>query len=152
MVAALAAVFCCGVVLAPLLEHLGSPAGSLLRMAYGPACHQMPERCLDLGFGPWAVCARCAGLYVGGLTGVLFAVFSGRRFRPPLSWVVVALVPSLVDFTLALTGLPSLSNWPRFLVALGPGVLVGLLLTDAIGDMVAAVGPTTPGRGSDPLQ
>lgn len=141
VMAALAAAFCCGVVLAPWLESRGSAMGSVLRLGYSPACHQMPDRCLDLGFGPWAVCARCAGLYAGGLAGLLFSVVSGRRVRPPLKWIIVALIPSLVDFALAFSGLPSLSNWPRFVLALAPGFLVGLLLTDAIADIAVKVGP-----------
>lgn len=141
VVAALAAVFCCGMVLAPWLEQRGSAVGSLLRLCYSPACHQMPERCLDLGLGPWAVCARCAGLYFGGLAGLFFGAVSGRRVRPQIPWIIAALVPSLVDFALAFSGLPSLSNWPRFLAALAPGFLVGLLLTDAIADITSRVGP-----------
>jgi len=143
VVAALAAVFCCGIVVAPMIEQHGSPAGSFLRMAYSPACHQMPERCLDLGFGPWTVCARCAGLYAGGLAGLLLGVLTGLRIRPSLGLIVVALIPTLVDFILAFTGLPSLPNWPRFLIALAPGFLVGLLLTDAIADITSRIGPTT---------
>lgn len=126
-----------------MIEQHGSPAGSFLRMAYSPACHQMPERCLDLGFGPWTVCARCAGLYAGGLAGLLLGALTGLRLRPPLGWVVVALVPTLVDFGLAFMALPSLPNWPRFLTALAPGFLVGLLLTDAIADITSRIGPTT---------
>ena len=142
--ATLAAAFCCGMILAPWLESRGSATGSLLRLGYSPACHQMSGRCLDLGFGPWAVCARCAGLYAGGLAGLIFGVLSGHRVRPPLKWIIAALIPSLVDFALAFSGLPSLANWPRFVVATVPGALLGLLLTDAIADIIAKVGPPVP--------
>ena len=138
----MAAAFCIGFIVAPAVEGSGSTVGSWLRLAYSPACHQMPDRCIDVGGGPWAVCARCAGLYMGGLAALLFGVVSGRRIRPPLTIVALSLAPSVIDFVLALTGLPSLSNWPRFAVATIPGALVGLLLSDAIGDIASKVGPS----------
>jgi len=62
-----ATAYCAGIVLAPWLEHRGSAAGSWLRLAFAPTCHQQPDRCLDLGGGRLAVCARCSGLYAGGV-------------------------------------------------------------------------------------
>jgi uncharacterized membrane protein len=149
-VAVAGAVYSAGFVAAPWLEARGLAAGSWLRLAYRPTCHQMPERCLDVGAGPLAVCARCAGLYAGGLAGILLSVVAGIRARPPLWVLVAALLPSGVDFVLALVGLPSLSNRPRFLVATIPGALLGLLLADAVADIVNRIGPDrTP---EDPVQ
>ncbi len=152
LIAATAAVFCAGIIFAPMLEDQGVSAGSWLRLAYRPTCHQMPDRSLDLGCGPLAVCARCSGLYAGGLIALLCGALLGVRTRPRLMWVAVALAPSALDFGLALTGLPHLSNWPRFLVAIPPGLLLGLLLADAIADIVSHVGPTQRPSGTDPLQ
>jgi hypothetical protein len=45
---------------------------------------------------------------------------------------VVAAAPSIVDFGLGLAHLPTLPNWPRFALALAPGLLAGLLLADAV--------------------
>lgn len=127
-----AALFCTAVILIPVAEHRGWTAASWLRLAFRPACHQIVDRCLDLGAGPLPVCARCAGLYGGGLAGLLVTLFGGRRFQPRLRWLVAAAVPSVVDFALGLVDLPTLSNWPRFAVALAPGLLAGLLLADAV--------------------
>jgi uncharacterized membrane protein len=146
LITVFAMAFCFGFVLAPRLEHGSSSVGSWLRLAYSPACHQMPARCLDTGFGPWAVCSRCAGLYAGGLAGLLFAVVSGRRIRARLSLVALSLVPSVADFVIAFSGLPSLPNWPRFAIATIPGAMVGLLLSDAVADIVSKVGQTAPSK------
>lgn len=127
-----AAVFCAAVVMIPVAERAGATAASWARVALRPACHQIPDRCLDLGAGPLPVCARCAGLYAGGLLGLLFTAASGVRVRPPLRWIAVVAVPSVLDFVLGLLDLPSLENWPRFALASSAGLLLGLLLADAI--------------------
>jgi len=151
-VACAAAVFCAGIVLAPWLEHRGSAAGSWLRLAYAPTCHQQPDRCLDLGTGRLAVCARCAGLYAGGLLGLLAGVVTSLRCRPTLRTLVAAAAPTVLDFVARLVGLPSLPNWPRFTIALAPGVVLGLLLADAVADVAAHVGGPAENRARDPVQ
>jgi len=147
-----AAVYCAAFALAPWLEHRGSPAGSWLRLAFAPTCHQQPDRCLDLGDGPLAVCARCAGLYVGGLLGLLATVLSGVRRRPTVSVLLAASLPTVLDVAAGLIGLPGLPNWPRFSIAIAPGAVVGLLLADAILDVAARVGPPPVSEGRDPVQ
>lgn len=141
LLAAIAAAFCSGIVVAPWLEAHDVTAGSWLRLAYRPTCHQLPQRSLDLGCGPLAVCARCSGLYAGGLTALLTGALLGLRIRPRPVWLIAALGPSAADFAMALAGLPSLSNWPRFIAAIPPGMLLGLLLADAVGDVVSRIGP-----------
>lgn len=127
-----AATFCAVVVVVPIAETKGSTAASWLRLAFRPACHQITDRCLDLGAGALPVCARCAGLYAGGLAGLLVTLVGGRRFRPRFRWLVAAAAPSLIDFAFGLVHLPSLSNWPRFAVAVLPGLVAGLILADAV--------------------
>ena len=152
VVAFAAAIWCAAFVLAPWLEHHGAGAGSWLRLAFSPTCHQQPERCLDLGTGPLAVCARCAGLYTGGLLGLLAAVSSGVRVRPSLATLVGAAAPTILDFAAGLAGLPSLPSWPRFTIALAPGAVLGLLLADAVADIAAHVGRPAERAAGDPVQ
>ena len=127
-----AGLVCAVVILIPLAEQSGWISASWLRLAFRPACHQIPDRCLDLGAGPLPICARCAGLYAGGFTGLLITLAGGRRFQPRFRWLIVAAIPSVIDFVLGLVHLPTLSNWSRFGVALIPGLLAGLLLADAV--------------------
>jgi uncharacterized membrane protein len=140
LITGLAALYCLGFIVVPMIESRLPLYGSFLRWFYRPTCHQMPDRCLDLGAGPLAVCARCAGLYAGGLAGLVASLVSGFRIKPRLWWIAIALVPSAVDFGMAQLGLPHLTNWPRFWVATAPGVLVGLLLADAIAQLTSHVG------------
>jgi len=145
-VALAAGLFCAVVVLIPLAEIGGLSWASLGRLALKPACHQIPERCLDFGAGPLPVCARCAGLYAGGLVGLLITVLTSRRFQPGWKWLAAAAVPSVFDFTLGLFDLPDLANWPRFGVAFVPGLLLGWVVADAICATVVLNRRKTPDR------
>lgn len=146
-VSSAALLVCAVVVLIPVLEQGGWSRASWLRLVFQPACHQIPERCLDLGAGPLPICARCAGLYAGGLAGLLATLVIGRRFRFPLRWIVIAAAPSILDFGLGLVHLPTLPNWPRFVLALLPGLLAGLLLADAVCEISTPRDPETAESG-----
>lgn len=126
-----AGVLCLVVVAIPIAEDRGMAGASWIRLALRPACHQIGDRCLDLGSGPLAVCARCSGLYAGAFLGLLVTATAGRRFRPPWALLGAAAAPTVIDFVLGQLGLPSLDNWPRFWAAFVPGLLLGLLLADA---------------------
>ena len=126
---------CVLVILIPIAEESGWSRASWLRLAFQPACHQITERCLDLGAGTLPICARCAGLYAGGFAGLMVTLAGGRRFRFRLRWLVIAAIPSILDFSLGLVHMPTLPNWPRLALALAPGFLAGLLLADAVCDI-----------------
>jgi uncharacterized membrane protein len=141
-----AGIFCASIVLVPVAEFEGWRGAHWSRLLFRPACHQISERCLDLGAGPMAVCARCAGLYAGGFAGLLLALLFNRRYKPALWWVVAAAVPSVIDFLVGIIGLPGLPNWPRFALALAPGILLGLLLADAVAQLAAGNGRPAANR------
>jgi uncharacterized membrane protein len=132
--AAAATLFCAGIVAVPIAERAGVDFAPWLRLAYRPLCHQISDRCLDLGAGPLAVCSRCAGLYGGGLFGLVVTLASGYRVRPGLGWLIASALPSVVDVCLGAASLPSLANWPRFLLALPTGLVLGLILADAVAE------------------
>lgn len=145
MVTAAAAAFCAGFIIVPIAEAENLAIGHWLRLAYRPGCHQIPERCLDLGSGALAVCARCAGLYLGGLFGLTLSTASARCYRIQPRWLAIVLIPSAIDFAAGILGLPSLPNWIRFGFAVPLGALCGLFVTIGIADTVDR------GRiGSDP--
>ena len=136
IVTGLAGLWTAGVVLAPWLAAHDSILGGWLHLLYRPGCHQIADRCLDLGFGPMAVCARCAGLYLGGLIALLWTLGWNRPSRPRPLWLVAVAVPTAIDFAAGQLGLPSLGNWMRFAVALPLGLLAGLYLGDALLEIV----------------
>ena len=121
-----------GTVLAPWLAANDSVLSGWLRLLYRPGCHQISGRCLDLGFGPLAVCARCMGLYVGGSLGLLWTTLRNRPSRPRPVWLAVVAAPTVLDFAAGQLGLPSLGNLARCAVALPLGLLAGLYLGDAL--------------------
>lgn len=133
-----------GAVVAPWLATHGSFLAPWLRLVYKPGCHQIAERCLDLGFGPLAVCARCMGLYVGGCLGLLWTTLLNRSSRPRPVWLAVVAAPTVLDFAAGLVGLPSLPNWPRFALAIPLGLLAGLYLGDALLTIVRQNSLPTP--------
>ncbi len=135
-IAIAAAVFVAGIGLAPWLASR-SGWGVALHLAYRPMCHQLGDRCFDLGAGPLAVCARCTGLYVGGLVGLWLPVLVGRTPRLGLRTLLVSAAPSVVDFALGVVGLPSLANLPRAVLALPLGLVLGLLLARGLADLLA---------------
>jgi uncharacterized membrane protein len=136
IVTACAVLWTVGAVVAPWLAAQGSFFAPWLRLLYKPGCHQIAERCLDLGFGLLAVCARCMGLYVGGCLGLLWTTLRNRSSRPQPVWLAVVAAPTVLDFAAGQIGLPSLSNWPRFALAVPLGLLAGLYLGDALLEIV----------------
>jgi uncharacterized membrane protein len=143
-VAVLALVFVAGTFLAPVLDNAGSRWGGVVRLVYAPACHQLPERSLTLAGSPQAVCARCAGLYLGGVAGLaaggLLLAGTGRRLRP--AWLAAALAPTVVDALLPWLALPQLSDLPRLMLALPAGCVAALFLAEGIADLVSSTHET----------
>lgn len=73
-------------------------------------CHQMPERAYWIAGHPLAVCARCSGIYAGFTLAVLLYPLIARRLpvmnsSPRREWLMLALAPTAIDFTLGITGL-----------------------------------------------
>ena len=145
-----AAGIACGVViLIPIAELSGWVSASWLRLGFHPACHQITERCLDLGAGPLPICARCAGLYAGGFAGLFITLVGGRRIQLRPRWLVAAAVPSIIDLVFVLAGFSALTNWPRFTAALFPGLVAGLMLADAVCKLAA---PNLPAPSEDHVE
>ena len=76
--AVLAAVFILLMVLAPFLLRNGSVLGWGGHAAGAFLCHQIDERSFAFNGIPLGVCARCSGLYAGGIAGLCDP--SGRLF------------------------------------------------------------------------
>jgi len=136
LVTAFALAWTAGVVVVPWLASHDVFLAPWLRFVYKPGCHQIPERCLDLGFGPMAVCARCMGLYIGGFLGLLWTTLRNRPSRPHPVWLAVVAAPTVIDFFAGLIGLPSLGNWARFALAVPLGLLAALFLGDGLLEIV----------------
>jgi uncharacterized membrane protein len=140
LAAFLAAVFVLGLFLIPWLEARGVTSVTPFRLAYAPLCHQIDSRSLQHDGHAVAVCARCTGLYLGGLAGLLLAAgfVVGRRRDPRPWWFAVAVTPTLIDALLPRVGSVSLPNGPRFLLALPAGLMIGIFLSIGIYDLLTS--------------
>jgi uncharacterized membrane protein len=143
-VAAVAALALAGlVVLAPLARAHGF--GLVAAGVYGAfsfACHQIPERSFTLAGFPLAVCARCAGLYAGAAAGVLLYPLArpvGRAEAPARAWLVLAALPTTVDFVLGVTGLRANTHLSRFSTACLLGACAALYVVPGVADALRLV-------------
>jgi uncharacterized membrane protein len=76
----------------------------------GGVCHQISERAFWIAGHPLAVCARCFGIYAGfTLAALFYPLLAARRLpmrgTPRREWLILALAPTTIDFTLGITGL-----------------------------------------------
>ena len=113
------------VVVAPLATAGGhSELGQVIYRAFGIICHQRPERSYFIDGHKLAVCSRCTGLYAGfAFTLLLYPlVRSLRTTTTPLrSWLLLALVPLGIDFSLTFFGIWENTHTSRLLT----GALLG---------------------------
>ena len=127
------------IVLAPLLRARGSLVLSqVFYQFFRAACHQMPERSFHVAGYPLAVCARCTGLYVGALAGVAAYPLARRLTRtdaPDRVWLVLAAVPTAVDFALGFFHVWENTHWSRFSTALLLGAASAFYVVPGLVDL-----------------
>ena len=123
---------------------LNTPEGILGKAdAVGYAvCHRIDGRSFHLGDRQFPLCARCTGMYLGALLGVVGMVLlgRGRAGGMPSRWVMVTLfgfmallgIDGLNSYSHFFPGLPHLyepRNWLRLVTGMGNGLaLAGLTL------------------------
>ena len=134
-------------VIAVVLTAIGlflAPSGLLGKaQAIGYAvCHQIDERSFHMGERTFPLCARCSGLFLGALLGIIYQLVQGRKGQmPPLPALILFGLMALAwaldganSFTMLLPGLPSLyqtQNWTRLLTGTGLGLAVAAILWPA---------------------
>jgi uncharacterized membrane protein len=128
--------------LAPAAAAVMYAAGSII-------CHQIPDRSFRLGGAQLPVCARCCGLYAGGLLGAMLWAGAAGLGRQPSArirrWtsanvlratLVLAALPTLVSVATAWVGWWDPANLLRFTLAVPLGTAIGAVTTAvAAGDL-----------------
>jgi uncharacterized membrane protein len=92
--------------------------------AFGALCHQLPERSYFVAGHKLAVCSRCTGLYGGFVfTFLLYPLIGSLKSRvaPPRSWLLLAALPLLIDFSVTFFGFWENTHTSRLLT----GALLG---------------------------
>ena len=126
---------------APRFAALVYAAGSMI-------CHQRPERSFHRDGAQYPVCARCLGLYAGGVIGAVgWVILAGlgawprhraRRFVSSglRRAVLITALPTLITVITALIGWWDGSNGVRAVLALPLGAAIAAVVTAvAAGDM-----------------
>ena len=137
--AALTVLFVGLVVVAPLaLAHGHSSSAFVLYEMFGRVCHQIPERAFYLEGHPFAVCARCTGIYFGFAAGVLLypLIRSLRRSDAPArKWLLMAALPTLLDFALGFFGVWENTHWSRSVTGALLGAVVAFYVVPGLMDL-----------------
>lgn len=127
------------IIAAPLLRANGHEFSSLvIYKSFGNLCHQIPERSFHVAGHALAVCARCWGLYAGLAIGILAFPFvrSLRSTRTPArSWLFIAAVPTVLDFSLGFLGIWQNTHLSRFTTGALLGAVAALFIMPGLIDL-----------------
>ena len=103
------------------------------RLLFRMMCHGKVERSLELFGVPMPICARCTGIYVGLLTGLLafwlIPILSEKVMRMT---AFAALLPLAIDGLTQATGLRESTNGLRIATGLVAGLAFGLWILAAV--------------------
>lgn len=116
---------------------------SALYGGFSVICHQQPARSFHAWGMPLAVCARCAGLYAGFAGGALAYPLLrplARTYAPARVWLILAAVPTAIDFLLGLSGLWENTHLSRSLTAALLGAVAALYVVPGAVDFATARG------------
>lgn len=92
--------------------------------AFAMLCHQLPDRSYFIDGHKFAVCTRCTGLYAGfAITLLLYPLIGSlrRTTTPPRSWLLLAAIPLVIDFSVTFFGFWENTHTSRLLT----GALLG---------------------------
>jgi uncharacterized membrane protein len=96
-------------------------------------CHGRVERCLQLFDMPMPICARCTGIYLGLLGGlVLFPLMRWLRERTMRTIAFLAIVPLGLDGVTQLLGFRESVNPLRIATGVIAGLAFGLWILSAV--------------------
>jgi uncharacterized membrane protein len=95
----------------------------LFKQFYSSVCHQIDYKTIQLNGINFLVCARCSGIYFGGLVASILFLFSSKSHSIEINYLFIAAFPMLIDVILYSTGVYQYSK----LIALGSGLLFGFV-------------------------
>lgn len=139
---------------APFAEAHGYVAvAQVIYKAFDPLCHQISERSFHLEGHPFAVCARCTGLYVGLAAGIIFYPLARslrRTDTPSRVWLMLAVIPISIDWSLGFFGIWANTHLSRFLTGALLGVVAALFIVPGVMDMLRYIKSSASGARLKP--
>lgn len=129
------------IIAAPLLMTYAFPAAAAtIYFSFSFFCHQIPDRSFMISHYPLAVCHRCFGIYLGFFLG---AFFENRWMHSSVklcrAFVLAAVLPMGIDFSLEFGGLWSSAPGFRFVTGLVFGCLISPLLVRGLAEMLPEI-------------
>jgi uncharacterized membrane protein len=124
-VATLSCLFVAAIIAAPFASagDYQALAGTIYK-AFSYLCHQIPDRSFFVDEHPFAVCARCTGIYAGFAAAAFFYPLI-RPLRqtetPARKWLFLAAAPLAIDWSIEFFGIANNTHTSRFLT----GALLG---------------------------
>jgi uncharacterized membrane protein len=113
------------IIAAPLALSSGRLVWALpIYHAFSLVCHQIPERSFFIAGHPFAVCARCFGLYAGfTLATIAYPLLTSlkKTDAPPRKWLFIAAAPLVIDYAIGAFGIWNNTHSSRFIT----GALLG---------------------------
>ena len=118
-------------------------------------CHQIPSHSLNVAGVQFPICARCAGLYLGSLLGLVYFGTRGKKKAAPPRLFLLALLALLVawagdglnSFISDLINRPFLyetSNITRLVTGFGMGLVMSTALTTLFNIVIWQEGEARP--------
>ncbi len=84
-------------------------------------CHQDTSKLIELNGMHSLVCARCSGIYSGAFLASLFFLFNSIRNDLSYKWLIIAVIPSVLDIIFYTSGLYEYSK----IISFCCGLLLG---------------------------
>jgi uncharacterized membrane protein len=98
-------------------------------------CHQISNRSFHLDDHPFAVCARCFGVYFGLFLGFVFYPLIRKvdEIEPlPRFWLFLAMIPIGIDWSLGVFGIWENTHLSRFVTGMILGAACAVFIVPAL--------------------
>ncbi len=141
---------------------LNTPAGILGKadaIAYA-VCHRIASHSIFIGATQFPLCARCTGMYLGSVLGLVYQAVIGKRRAGTPRWPIVACLALFVvafgidgvnSYLTFFPGAPRLyqpQNWLRLLTGMGMGLGIAAAIYPAFNQTVWSDWDPRPALGS----
>lgn len=95
----------------------------LMKIGTALKCHQMPERSFFWKEYQFPVCARCLGMLIGHLLGLVIFIF----YKLPIIVAIVFCLITFIDWFLQYLGILESTNWRRLITGILGGIAVVII-------------------------
>ena len=118
----------------PVLIVVLNPTNSVLAQnsysMFTVICHQLDSHSIHVAGHKLGVCARCSSIYFGFLAGVILVpVGFLAKIKNAKIWILVALIPMLIDVSFDMTGIHDATMFSRTVTGLFFGSILAGVLT-----------------------